>query len=226
MKLLAIDTSTEACSCTLSIEGIAHTRAVIAPRQHAALILPMIAELLQLADLKPTQLDGLAFVCGPGSFTGVRITAGVAQGIAFAADIPVVPISSLATLAQAAHIEYGVEQVLAAIDARMSEVYWGRYLIDAYGIMRCNGEESVCAPDNISIPTTGTWHGTGSGWATYSAKLAPLIGNMLYHYHGDKYPQSHAMIPLALAAFQEGKAVSAEQALPVYVRNKVVQTTT
>ncbi|MCK5662103.1 MAG: tRNA (adenosine(37)-N6)-threonylcarbamoyltransferase complex dimerization subunit type 1 TsaB [Thiotrichaceae bacterium] len=222
MKLLAIDTSTEACSCALYIDGEIQNRSVIAPRQHAALILPMADELLQAADLKPNQLDVLAFVRGPGSFTGLRITCGVAQGIAFAADIPVIPISSLATLAQAANIEYGAKNVLAAIDARMKEIYWGGYRLDNEGIMRCELDEIVCQPEKISLPTTGKWYGTGTGWTTYATQLSTIVGNLLHHYQGERYPQSHAMIPLALAAFKEGKIESAENALPVYLRNKVV----
>ncbi len=222
MKLLAIDTSTEACSCALYLDGEIQDRSVIAPRQHAALILPMADELLQEADLKPNQLDGLAFIRGPGSFTGLRITCGVAQGIAFAADLPVAPISSLATLAQSAHAEFGVEKVLAAIDARMREVYWGRYMIDKQGIMRSDDEEIVCAPDQISVPTAGGWHGVGSGWRTYGAQLSTKLGDVVQGYEGERYPQSRAMMPLALAVFQEGQAVSAEEILPVYLRNNVV----
>ncbi|MDM8563559.1 tRNA (adenosine(37)-N6)-threonylcarbamoyltransferase complex dimerization subunit type 1 TsaB, partial [Candidatus Marithioploca araucensis] len=142
MKLLAFDASSPACSCALYLDGEITERYEIAPRQHAALILPMADELLTEAGLKPIELEGIAFGRGPGSFTGLRIASGVAQGIAFAADIPVAPISSLATLAQAAYIENGAQKVLAAIDARMSEVYWGMYVIDKQGIMRCEGEES------------------------------------------------------------------------------------
>jgi tRNA threonylcarbamoyladenosine biosynthesis protein TsaB len=220
MKLLAIDTTAEACSCALYLDGDIQDRSLIAPRQHTALILPMADELLHEAGLKPTQLEGIAFGRGPGSFTGLRIASGVAQGIAFAADIPVAPISSLATLAQAAYIENGAEKVLAAIDARMSEIYWGCYIIDKQGIMRVDGMENVCAPDKIDLPSTVQWYGVGSGWATYAEKLTTKLG--VQHYQGDKYPQARAMIPLALAAFQEGQFVSAENALPVYLRNQVV----
>jgi tRNA threonylcarbamoyladenosine biosynthesis protein TsaB len=222
MKLLAFDTTTEACSCALYLEGEITVRREIAPRKHAALILPMADELLTEAGLKPTQLEGIAFGRGPGSFTGLRIASGVAQGIAFAADIPVAPISSLATLAQVAYIEYGAENVLAAIDARKSEIYWGRYVIDKKGIMRCDGEEHVCAPQEVSLPDVGHWYGVGSGWATYAEVLSTQLGEKLEYYQGEKYPQASAMIPLALAAFIEGKIVSAEDALPVYLRNKVV----
>lgn len=223
MKLLAFDTSTEACSCALYLDGEVDERFIVAQKKHTALILPMADELLAAAELKPNQLDGLAFGRGPGSFTGLRIASGVAQGIAFAADIPVAPISSLATLAQAAYIELGTQKVLAAIDARMSEVYWGIYVLDQQQIMRCQGPEIVCAPDKISLPTAdGRWHGVGSGWGNYSDQLMAKLGSAVQNVQGEKYPTASAMIPLALAAFAEGQMVSAEQALPVYLRNKIV----
>ncbi len=205
MKLLAIDTATEACSCALFIDGEIQQRSQIAPRQHTNLILPMADQLLKAADLKANQLDGLAFGRGPGSFTGLRIAAGVIQGIAFAADIPVAPISCLAALAQAAYIEHGYEKVRAAIDARMDEVYFGSYIVDAEGIMRSHDTEIVCKPELIK-PKDGEWYEVGSGWATGL---------------NNKYPQATAIIPLAVAAFKEGNVVNAEQALPVYLRNKV-----
>jgi len=218
MNLLALDTSTEACSCALSIAGELRERSLIAPRRHAELILPMADELLAEAGIRPQQLDGLAFGCGPGSFTGLRIACGVAQGIAFAADIPVAPISSLATLAQAAP----AQQVLAAIDARMHEVYWGQYIRDADGLMCLMGEESVCAPQQVNPPATGHWYGVGSGWLSYTSVLQTVLGDKLSHYAGERYPQAQAMIPLALAAFANGHVVTAEHAVPVYLRNKVV----
>jgi tRNA threonylcarbamoyladenosine biosynthesis protein TsaB len=222
MKLLALDTSTEACSCALYLDGLIEERSVIAPRQHANLILQQANELLTEADLKPTQLDALAFGRGPGSFTGLRIACGVIQGIAFAADIPVAPISSLAALAQEAYLELGAKQVLAAIDARMREIYWGSYIIDNKGIMLNKTEEKVCAPQAVSLSTSGQWYGVGTGWATYGEILNEQLAPVLQGFDGKKYPQARAMIPLALAAFESGDVVSAEKALPVYLRNQVV----
>lgn len=218
MKLLALDTSTEACSCAVYVAGALKTRSLMAPRRHTELILPMAEELLAEAGVQPQQLDGLAFGCGPGSFTGLRIACGVAQGIAFAADIPLAPISSLAALAQATT----AQQVLAAIDARMSEVYWGAYIRDEDGLMRLEGEECVCAPQQVTLPTSGRWQGVGSGWLTYASVLQTVLGDKLSDYEGERYPQAQAMIPLALAAFARGQVVAAEHALPVYLRNKVV----
>jgi tRNA threonylcarbamoyladenosine biosynthesis protein TsaB len=222
MKLLTLDTSTDACSCALSVDGEIREQSVIAPRQHTMLILPMIDQLLAEAGLKPTQLDGIAFGCGPGSFTGLRIACGITQGIAFAADIPVAPISSLATLAQAAYLDNGIAKVLAAIDARMNEIYFGKYLVDKNGIMQPVAEETVCTPTAIDLPTTAGWYGIGSGWATYPQELTTRLGDKIQGVHGEKYPQARAMIPLAQAALAAGQIVSAENALPVYLRNRVV----
>lgn len=222
MKLLTLDTSTDACSCALSVDGEIGEQSVIAPRQHTTLILPMIDQLLAEAGLKPTQLDGIAFGRGPGSFTGLRIACGITQGIAFAADIPVAPISSLATLAQAAYLDNGIEQVLAAIDARMNEIYFGRYHIDEKGIMQPVGAETVCTPLSIDLPTTAGWYGIGSGWVIYAQELTTRLGDKILGYQGERYPQARAMVPLAQAAFAAGQIVSAENASPVYLRNRVV----
>lgn len=223
-KLLALDTSTEACSCALFINGDIRDRFQLAPRIHTELILPMAEELLAEAGLTPNQLDGIAFGQGPGSFTGVRIACGIAQGIAFAAEIPVIPISTLATLAQAAYLDDGSDQVLVAMDARMKEVYWGRYVLDETGIMRLQGEEIVCSPTKISIPTEGEWYGVGSGWSVYAEPLLQRLGKVVESYQGDRLPHASAMIPLALVMFREKQFVKASEVLPVYLRNQVVTT--
>lgn len=221
MKLLAIDTSTEACSCALFIAGEIRSRSEIMPQKHAELILPMADELLAEAELKPTQLDGIAFGRGPGSFTGLRIACGIAQGIAFGADIPVAPISSLATLAQAAYLDEGYQRILTAIDARMQEIYWGIYLLDQNAIMQCQGQEQVCKPNEITKPNGTNWYGVGTGWQNYADILSSQLTQQIQNYQAIRYPQARAMIPLALAAFQAGLVISAEHATPIYLRNKV-----
>ncbi len=217
MKLLAIDTSTEACSCALYIDGETQSRSQLTQQQHTKLILPMADELLAEADIKPNQLDGIAVGKGPGSFTGLRIACGVAQGIAFAVDIPIAPISSLATLAQAAYIETNEQQVLAIIDARMEEVYYGYYGLNTQNIMQCQIKDQVAKPEDIDLPTIGKWYGTGSGWI-YAEILKNKLGTLLQNYKIDKYPQADAMIPLALDLFKQGKVVAAENISPVYLR--------
>ena len=139
MKLLAIDTATEGCSAALVNDQQLLTRMEVQPRKHAELILPMLDELLSEAGLAISQLDALAFGRGPGAFTGVRIATGVIQGIAFGADLPVVPVSTLRALAQRAFQEYQHANVLTAFDARMDEVYWASYQLAENGLMRLQG---------------------------------------------------------------------------------------
>ena len=150
MKLLAIDTATEGCSAALLIDNKMAVRMDVQPRKHAELILPMLDELLSEAGLSVSQLDALAFGRGPGAFTGVRIATGVIQGVAFAADLPVVPVSTLRALAQRTYNEYNHTNVLTAFDARMDEVYWAAYQLDDNGLMSLVGEEAVLSPDDVS----------------------------------------------------------------------------
>ncbi|WP_353571969.1 tRNA (adenosine(37)-N6)-threonylcarbamoyltransferase complex dimerization subunit type 1 TsaB [Candidatus Albibeggiatoa sp. nov. BB20] len=221
MKLLALDTSTGACSCALWIDGDIQYRSKIAPRQHADLILAMADELLKQADLIPSQLDTVAFGRGPGSFTGLRIACGVVQGIAFAADIPVAPISSLAALAQTAYQQTDQPNILACIDARMNEVYWGCYQLQN-GLMQLQTEEQVSPASQVNILTDSQiWFGAGSGWEAYEANLTQTLPQ-IQHYQADLYPQAQAILPLAVNMFEQQQVVSAEYALPVYLRNKVV----
>jgi tRNA threonylcarbamoyladenosine biosynthesis protein TsaB len=223
MNLLAIETATEACSAALYLDGEIRERYQIAPREHTALILPMVDALLSDAGFSPTQLDAIAFGCGPGAFTGVRIATGVVQGIAFAADLPVLPVSTLATLAQGARREYGWSHVAAAIDARMAEVYWGIFEADDAGIMHAVGEERVCPAQQVPQLHGHQWHGIGSGWQSYAIELAQRQGMAMIEAIGDYYPHARDVATLAVAAYARGEAVSAEQALPRYLRDQVVQ---
>ena len=142
MILLALETATEACSAALAVDGDIRERFEVAPRGHSELILPMVDELMAEADISIEQVDAIAFGRGPGAFTGLRIAVGVTQGIAFGADLPVVPVSTLAALAQGSESN----SVLAAIDARMDEVYWGAYQRSSAGLMTLCGEEAVIPP--------------------------------------------------------------------------------
>ena len=217
MKLLAIETATDACSAALSIYGEIHERFEITPRGHTERILPMIDELLAAAGVSIGQMDALAFGRGPGAFTGVRIAVGVAQGIAFAADLPVVPVSTLAALAQGA----GADKVLAALDARMDEVYWGAYQCNAAGLMVRVGEECVSAPGEVPLPGGDNWQGAGIGWSAYEAALSARCAEQVTSWEGACYPHARDVALLGVAGHEAGHAVSAEQALPVYLRDKV-----
>jgi len=218
MNILAFDTSTEACSAALSFNGEMRERYEIAPRQHAQLILGMMDGLLAEAGMTLTQLDALAFGRGPGSFIGVRIATGVVQGIAFAQDLPVVPVSSLAALAQ------GVDQprVLAAIDARMSEVYWAAYERDDAGIMQLRGEELLTPAERVQLPDPQGWFGAGTGWHDKGPQLARYLPQVT-GYSADVFPHAGSVARLGEAGFHRGLVLSAEQAQPVYLRDQVAK---
>ena len=217
MIILALETATEACSAALNIDGEIRERFEIAPRGHSELILPMLESLLTEADISLRQVDALAFGRGPGAFTGVRIGVGVAQGVAFGADLPVVPISTLAALAQAT----GAERVLAAIDARMDEVYWAAYRRGEAGLVALQGEECVIAPGETPRVEGGDWLGAGSGWGAHGDTLGARHAGRLSAQAPEALPRAATVSQLAVAAFSAGEAVAAEQALPVYLRDKV-----
>lgn len=217
MNILAFDTATEACSAALSINGEMRERYQIAPRQHAQLILGLLDELLNEAGITLAQLDAVAFGRGPGSFIGVRIAAGVVQGVAFAQDLPVVPVSTLAALAQGEN----QPRVLAAIDARMHEVYWAAYERDTSGIVQLLGEEMLTPPNQVRLPSAQQgWYGAGSGWQDDGPGLGRVIPQIT-EYRADVYPHARHVAQLGEAGWRQGMAVSAEQAQPVYLRDQV-----
>jgi tRNA threonylcarbamoyladenosine biosynthesis protein TsaB len=224
MKMLAIDTATEACSAALYIDGDISQQYRLAPREHSHIILPMIEQLLVEANLGIADLDALAFGRGPGSFMGVRIAAGVTQGIAFAHELPVVPVSTLAAIAQVAHDENGAVNVLSAIDARMNEVYWGAYRLSDDGCMELAGKEIVIPPEQVNCPGEHDWCGAGSGWASYADRLtAALAPGCVTLQRPDCFPSAAAIVRLAVSAYQAGHHVTASQAVPVYLRDKVAK---
>jgi tRNA threonylcarbamoyladenosine biosynthesis protein TsaB len=221
LKLLAIETSTEACSAAIEFDGDRRQLYEIAPRRHAELILPMVDSLLSEADIPLQALDGLAFGRGPGAFTGVRIAAGVIQGLAYAADLPVAPVSTLASMAQG--ISDRSSKIACSIDARMGEVYWGLYKQDSNKCMQIQGQESVCRPDAVDLPDSNEWYGAGSGWDTYANELGNQFGGKLLGKDSSIYPTADGILTLALAIFKNGGTVDAAEALPVYLRDKVTQ---
>lgn len=222
MKILAIDTATEACSAALYIDGACIQRYEIAPRRHAELILPMCDALLQEAGVELKELDSLAFGRGPGAFTGLRIAAGVIQGMAWANELPVVPVSSLAALAYGAWRERAQGKLMAATDARMQEVYWGCYECSE-GEAVLIGEEQVCAPQQSILPIGDDWFGIGSAWSAYETELTQHTGKQCREYDAEAFAQAQDIAILAATAVSRGETVSAEQALPVYVRNDVAK---
>jgi tRNA threonylcarbamoyladenosine biosynthesis protein TsaB len=216
--LLALDTATEACSVALLHDGRVLSHYEVIPRMHAQRLLPMIQQLLGEAGIALSAVDGIAFGRGPGAFTGVRIAVGVVQGLGFALNRPVMPISDLAVIAQRAYREHGAHQVATAIDARMDEVYWGCYRAEQ-GEMRLAGSEAVLAPEQVSLPrdASGDWFAAGTGWGTHAARLplqpVGMAENLL--------PHAEDLLTLAGFAWARGEAVDADQAQPVYLRDNV-----
>lgn len=232
MKILAIDTATEACSAALYIEGEAANNGItsqyqLAPREHSRLILKMIDELLVEADLAVSDLDAIAFGRGPGSFMGLRIAAGVVQGIAFAHDIPVIPVSTLKAIAQRAYEQTDNKNILVAIDARMDEVYWAKYSLDGQHWL-LQGEEQVVSPDKLHLGEMLTEHGetwvsAGSGWASYADRLLSDSGFTPSAILEDCFPSAEVIAKLAVEELKAGNTVPAAQAIPVYLRNDVAK---
>ncbi|MHA6494287.1 tRNA (adenosine(37)-N6)-threonylcarbamoyltransferase complex dimerization subunit type 1 TsaB [Pseudomonas borbori] len=216
--LLALDTATEACSVALLHEGELISHYEVIPRLHAQRLLPMIQQLLARAGVPLSALDAIAFGRGPGAFTGVRIAVGVVQGLAFALDRPVLPVSNLAVLAQRALREQQASQVAAAIDARMDEVYWGCYRAEA-GEMRLQGIEAVLPPEQVSLPrgAEGEWFGAGTGWGTFAARMPVALAAQ----DAALLPHAEDLLKLAGFAWARGEAVVADEAQPVYLRDKV-----
>lgn len=222
MKLLAVETSTEACSAALFIDGEITERFELAPQKHTQLILPMIDGLMAEAGLKPQQLDALAFSRGPGSFTGVRIATGVIHGIALGADLPVVPVSTLAAIAQDFFDHNDGDVAYVAMDARMDEIFWGVYLRDRTGYAELVGNEAVTPADAVEFPDLAGV-GIGSGWGVYSDQLTARLNGRVGQYHADKLPRAGAIVRLGARGFELGLAVPVEQAMPVYLRDKVAK---
>ncbi len=223
MKLLALDTATDACSVAAWENGLVHERFEIAPRQHAQLLLAMVDEVLAQAAWALTDLNAIAFGRGPGSFTGVRIAAATAQGLAFGIDRPVVPVSSLAALAQAAFDAHGARRCAAAFDARMEEVYFGAFEIQSGGVAEAVTREQVCPPEEVTLPPGGAWSGVGPGWDAYGERLRTRLGDRVSEVYPAALPRARDVAALAAVAFSRGEAVSAEAALPVYLRDRVTQ---
>lgn len=215
--LLALDTATEACSVALLHDGKVLSHYEVIPRLHAQRLLPMIKTLMAEAGIGMSALDAIAFGRGPGAFTGVRIAIGVVQGLAFALERPVLPVSNLAALAQRAWREQGARQVASAIDARMDEVYWGCYRETA-GEMRLIGAEAVMPPEQATLPmdALGEWFGSGTGWG-YAERIPVSVSGQ----DASLLPHAQDLLTLAGFAWSRGEAVTADDAQPVYLRDKV-----
>lgn len=222
MRILAIDTATEACSAALWNEGTLTAHFELCPREHTQRILPLVQQILTESGVQLADLDALAFGRGPGSFTGVRIGIGIAQGLALGASLPMIGVSTLATMAQGAYRKTGATRVLAAIDARMGEVYWAEYQRDEQGIWHGEESETVLKPEAVNArlqQLEGEWATVGTGWQawpdmTNGCNVSLVDGEILL-------PAAEDMLPLACHLFDAQKTVAVEHAEPVYLRNEV-----
>ncbi|TYC59341.1 tRNA (adenosine(37)-N6)-threonylcarbamoyltransferase complex dimerization subunit type 1 TsaB [Marinobacter sp. BW6] len=223
MKLLALDTSSEGCSAALLVDGEISERFELAPRGHTRLLMPMVRELLVEKNLAPAELDVLAFACGPGSFTGVRIATGVVQGLAWGLDIPVVPVSSLEAVALGAIEALDAPEdtgIAVAFDARMGEVYWGCFAARA-GLPAALAPEQVCPPEAVTLPAgAARWCGAGQGWH-YRSTMPAEVSERIDTIDETLVLRAAWVARLAAIAYEQGKTVPAEQAQPVYIRDEV-----
>ena len=223
MKLLALDTSSEGCSAALLVDGELTERFELAPRGHTRLLMPMVRNLLDEGHLRPGDLDALAFACGPGSFTGLRIATGVVQGLAWGLDLPVVPVSSLAAVALGVMDAVPGDDcagVAVAFDARMGEVYWGCFA-NRDGTPIPLGEERVCPPAMVALasgPTT--WAGAGPGWA-FSRDMPAAVVEQVTSVDESLVPRASWVARRGAIGFEQGRGVPAEQAQPVDIRDEV-----
>ncbi|WP_347291897.1 tRNA (adenosine(37)-N6)-threonylcarbamoyltransferase complex dimerization subunit type 1 TsaB [Kluyvera georgiana] len=222
MRILAIDTATEACSAALWNEGSTSAHFELCPREHTQRILPIVQDILTESGVSLTELDALAFGRGPGSFTGVRIGIGIAQGLALGAELPMIGVSTLATMAQGAWRKQGATRVLAAIDARMGEVYWAEYQRDEQGVWHGEETEAVLKPEAVQqrlAELNGEWATVGTGWAAWPEMAQGA--NVTLNDGGVTLPEAEDMLPIACQLLAQGKTVAVEKAEPVYLRNEV-----
>lgn len=222
MRILAIDTATEACSAALWNDATVSAHFELCPREHTQRILPMVQDILATGGAALTDLAALAYGRGPGSFTGVRIGIGIAQGLALGAGLPMIGVSTLMTMAQGAWRKTGATRVLAAIDARMGEVYWAEYIRDDAGVWHGEESEAVLKPEAVNArlkQLDGQWATVGTGWQAWP-EMGCGAGATLVD--GDTLlPAAEDMLPIACSLLAQGNTVAVENAEPVYLRNTV-----
>jgi tRNA threonylcarbamoyladenosine biosynthesis protein TsaB len=219
MRLLAFETATEACSVAVLVDGAVIERFEIAPRRHAELALPWAEALLAEAGIAKSQLDAIAVGRGPGAFTGVRLAIALAQGIALALDRPLLPVSTLAALAMRAP----GERIVAAIDARMGEIYVATFQRGGDGLL-ATSDEAVLAPAEYVLPEGSEWHGAGTGFAAADGLLASRMQGRLAAMDATALPHAADVARLGALALARGEAIAPERIEPAYLRNNVALT--
>ncbi|HED13773.1 MAG TPA: tRNA (adenosine(37)-N6)-threonylcarbamoyltransferase complex dimerization subunit type 1 TsaB [Gammaproteobacteria bacterium] len=218
--LLAVETSTSVCSVALLKDHQLFEAEELRPNRHSQVLLPMIQQLLLEAAIRLPELDGIAVGRGPGSFTGIRIGIAAVQGLAFATGLPIIAVSSLASLAVQAQFSH----VLAILDARMQQLYWGRYCIghtpDGDLLATLQGQEYVSDPEQVWIPEVTSWIGVGRAWSVYASRLQGSIAR-LDKLVEDCRPTAAATVQLAVSYFKEGRVTRPDHIEPAYLRNEV-----
>lgn len=217
MKIIALETSSEYCSAALQIDTNVFSKETLAGNRHSELLLPMIQQLLSEAGLSLQQLDGIAFGAGPGSFTGLRIACGVAQGLAYASNLPVAAISTLEAVAE----KIAQNNVIVALDARMGEIYHATYQKSASQDWHIVSEPALCLPQHAPLVPGNGWHGGGSGFDCYRETLSTHYHENLQRIHDDLHPHAEQIAALAGRKFNNNLGIAPALAAPVYLRNKV-----
>mgnify|MGYP001033730652 FL=1 len=220
MKLLAFEASTAHLSVALACDGQLTEKSALVPNGGSERLLPWASELLADAGMTLRQLDGIAFGAGPGGFTGLRLACGVAQGLAFGLDLPVVPVSTLAALALA----NGDGKVIACLDARMNELYVAAYAVEGDGVEE-RMPPKVSAGETAPLAEGAGWRGVGDGFAVQGDVLRQRMGARLIGVDVNAVPTATAVLRLAAPVFARGEGVAAARAQPFYVREKVAFTT-
>ncbi|MFW0042621.1 MAG: tRNA (adenosine(37)-N6)-threonylcarbamoyltransferase complex dimerization subunit type 1 TsaB [Coxiella endosymbiont of Dermacentor silvarum] len=216
-KLLAFETATAACSVALWLNGEIIQRFEMAPQRHSDILLNLVDELLSNAQINLKNLDAIAFGSGPGSFMGVRIATGVAQGIAYGIDLPVIPVSTLQALAQAAYQQINSEQVIAGWDARRDAIYWGVYQADKKRIMQEIIGDHIDHPRNIQFPKGERMIGVGNAWTVYQSSLP----SDFQFTKENIYPDAASVALIAQQKFKKGNILLPKKAEPTYIREEV-----
>lgn len=220
--ILGIETATDACSVAVITPTQSYNLFVIEPQAHAKLLLGMVDQICGQAGITLKDIDAFAFGCGPGSFTGVRIAASVVQGLAFGVNKPVIGVSSLQALAQQAFNVHSYEHVVALLDARMQEVYYGSYSVNAIGLVMPNLEDMLKNPAELTVADAAACIAVGTGIAAYSEIIKHrnpdlIIDTTLLH------PRAQEIVQLAVDLYNRGKILQPNEAIPTYIRNDVAK---
>lgn len=222
LKLLAFETSSAVGTVALSSGSGLSQRSIATPREQTERMLPLVDELLADADLRIADLDAIVFGRGPGSFTGLRVSAALAQGLALAADLPIVAVSSLQALSQRAWRELGITSSLVCVDARMGEVYSAAYGIRdgrAYALAEERLGPPACVEETQTAAGSGPWSAIGNGWAAHGEALGAILSRA-ERVVADLQPAARDLLPQAVDDFEAGRLLAPETALPVYLRNE------